>query len=216
MRSLDLRRMFTPSVAMHIHTAWLAASRAVSGTAMQLTSAIHTKVTSSLIIRLGCGDTLKSIGGAASSWVRGTSSVSAGHPQCTVKIVTNRGQRREELSMSAHRTAVRRGRPEQDGVIVMGADPGIPRVLTSLTGVTRLPRCTRGVPVLWAFAADTGVQVGRPGVGREANALASSLARANDAIRKRPSMALRRAATDRPGSGSARSMVKESQDEGCP
>ena len=56
MRSLDLR-MFTPSVAMHIHTAWLAASRAVSGSAMQLTSAIHTKVTSSLIMRLSCGDT---------------------------------------------------------------------------------------------------------------------------------------------------------------
>lgn len=85
--------------------------------------------------------------------------------------------------------------------VVMGADPGIPPVLTGLTGVTRLCRCTRGVPVLSAFAADTGVQVGQPGVGREANALASSLARANDAIRKRPSMALRRAATARPGSG---------------
>jgi hypothetical protein len=74
------KRTFTPSVAMHIHTAWLAASRAVSGTAMQLTSAIHTKVTSSLIMRLSCGDTLKSIRGAAPVWVRGTSSVSAGHP----------------------------------------------------------------------------------------------------------------------------------------
>jgi hypothetical protein len=73
--------------------------------------------------------------------------------------------------MSAHRTAVRRGRAEHDGVIVMGADPGIPRVLTGLAGITRLSRCARGVPVLPAFAADTGVQVGQPGVGREANAL---------------------------------------------
>lgn len=71
--------------------------------------------------------------------------------------------------MSAHRTAVRRGRPEHDGV--MGADPGIPRVLTGLAGITRLYRCARGVPVLPTFAADTGVQVGQPGVGREANAL---------------------------------------------
>ena len=78
--------------------------------------------------------------------------------------------------MSARWTAVRRGRPEHDGVIVMGADPGIPRVLTGLAGITRLCRCARGVPVLLAFAADTGVQVGQPGVGRGANALASSLA----------------------------------------
>lgn len=33
-----------------IHTAWLAASRAVSGTAVQLTPAIRTKVKSSLIM----------------------------------------------------------------------------------------------------------------------------------------------------------------------
>ena len=33
-----------------IHTAWLAASRAVIGTAVQLTPAIHTKVKSSLIM----------------------------------------------------------------------------------------------------------------------------------------------------------------------
>ena len=37
--------------------------------------------------------------------------------------------------------------------------------------ITRLCRCARGVPVLSAFAADTGVQVGQPGVGHEANAL---------------------------------------------
>lgn len=72
--------------------------------------------------------------------------------------------------MSAHRTAVRqRGRPEYDGVIVMGACPGMPHVLTGLAGITQLR--ARGVPVLSVFAADTSVQVGQPGVGREANAL---------------------------------------------
>jgi hypothetical protein len=63
------KRAITPSVAMRIHTAWLAASRAVSGTAMQLISAIHTKVKSSLIMRLSCGNTLKWIRGAAPFWV---------------------------------------------------------------------------------------------------------------------------------------------------
>ena len=53
----------------------------------------------------------------------------------------------------------------------MGADPGILRVLTGLAGITRLCRCTRGVPVLLAFAAHAGVQAGQPGVGREANVL---------------------------------------------
>ena len=56
-----------------------------------LTSAIHTKVKSSLIMRLSCRNTLKSPPGARTFWVRVRSSVSAGHPQCTVKIVTNRG-----------------------------------------------------------------------------------------------------------------------------
>ncbi len=71
---------------------------------ISLTSAIHTKVKSSLIMRLSCGNTLnslimrlscgntlKSAQGARTFWVRVTSSVSAGHPWCTVKIVTNRG-----------------------------------------------------------------------------------------------------------------------------
>ena len=56
-----------------------------------LTSAIHTKVNSSLIMRLSCGNTLMSPWGARTFWVRVTASVSAGQQQCTVKIVTNRG-----------------------------------------------------------------------------------------------------------------------------
>jgi hypothetical protein len=56
-----------------------------------LTSAIHTKVKSSLIMRLSCGNTLKSPWGARTFWVRAKASVSAGQPQYTVKIVTNRG-----------------------------------------------------------------------------------------------------------------------------
>ncbi len=56
------------------------------------TSAIHTKVESSLIIQLSCGNTLKSPLRARTFWVRAAASVSAGQPQCTVKIVTNRGQ----------------------------------------------------------------------------------------------------------------------------
>jgi hypothetical protein len=56
-----------------------------------LTSAIHTEVKSSLIMRLSCGNTLKSPWGARTFWVRATASVSAAQPQCTVKIVTNRG-----------------------------------------------------------------------------------------------------------------------------
>lgn len=101
--------------------------------------------------------------------------------------------------MSAHRTAVRRGRPEHDGVIVMGADLGIPRVLTGLAGITRLCRCARGVPVLSAFAADTGVQVSQPGVGREANALGEKPRNGQmTRFAKRPSMAVRRAAAARP------------------
>ena len=59
--------------------------------AMMLTSAIHTKIESSLIIQLSCGNTLKSPLGARTFWVRATASVSAGQPQCTVKIVTNGG-----------------------------------------------------------------------------------------------------------------------------
>jgi hypothetical protein len=59
--------------------------------ACRLASAIYTKVESSLIMRLSCGYTLKSPQGARTFWLRVTSSVSAGHPQCTVKIVTNRG-----------------------------------------------------------------------------------------------------------------------------
>jgi len=42
-------------------------------------------------MRLSCGNTLKSSWGTRTFWVRATVSVSAGHPQCTVKIVTNRG-----------------------------------------------------------------------------------------------------------------------------
>ena len=56
-----------------------------------LPSAIHTKVKSSVIMRLNCGNTLKSPWGARTFWVRATVSISAGQPQCTVKIVTNRG-----------------------------------------------------------------------------------------------------------------------------
>jgi hypothetical protein len=56
-------------------------------------------------MRLSCGYTLKSPQGARTFWVRVTSSVSAGHPQCTVKIVTNRGQvgaaEAEKLAASA-------------------------------------------------------------------------------------------------------------------
>jgi DNA-binding transcriptional regulator YiaG len=44
-----------------------------------LASAIHTKVESSLIMWLSCGNTLKSPQGARTFWVRVTSSVSAGH-----------------------------------------------------------------------------------------------------------------------------------------
>jgi len=49
------------------------------------------KVKSALIVRLSCGNTLKSPRGARTFWVRTTSNVSAGQPWCTVKIVTNRG-----------------------------------------------------------------------------------------------------------------------------
>jgi hypothetical protein len=56
-----------------------------------LASAIHTKVESSLIIQLSCGNTLKSPLGARTFWVRAAANVSAGQPQCTVKILTNRG-----------------------------------------------------------------------------------------------------------------------------
>ena len=44
---------------------------------ISLTSAIHTKVKSSLIMRLSCGNTLKSPWGARTFWVRATESVSA-------------------------------------------------------------------------------------------------------------------------------------------
>lgn len=119
--------------------------------------------------------------------------------------------------MSAHRTAVRRGRPEYDGVIVMGAGPGMPHVLTGLAGITRLRRCTRGVPVMSAFAADTSVQVGQPGVGREANALGEQPRNAQGSD-SRNVLQCRYDAPPLPvpGSGSARSLVEESRDEGCP
>lgn len=75
----------------------------------------------------------------------------------------------------------------------MGAGPDSPHVLTGLAGITRLCRCTRGVPVLSAFAADTAVQVGQPGVGREANALGEQpRKRAMKRVAKRPSMSVRR------------------------
>jgi hypothetical protein len=60
---------------------------------------------------------------------------------------------------------------ERDGVIVVGADPGIRRVLSGLVGISWLRWCTRGFPVLLTFAADTRMQVGQPGVGRKPNAL---------------------------------------------
>ena len=43
-----------------------------------LTSAIHIKVKSSLVMRLSCGNTLKSPPRSRTFWVRATSSVSAG------------------------------------------------------------------------------------------------------------------------------------------
>ena len=58
---------------------------------LKLTLAIHTKVESSLIMWLSCGNTLKPPQGARTFWVQATSSVSAGHTKYTVKIVTNRG-----------------------------------------------------------------------------------------------------------------------------
>ena len=72
---------------------------------------------------------------------------------------------------------------ERDGVLVMGADPGIPRVLSGLAGISWLRWCTRGVPLLPAFAADTGMQVGQPGAGRKPNAL-GGLATGSEAFRR--------------------------------
>ena len=56
-----------------------------------LTSAIHTKVESSLIIQLSSGNTLKLPLGARTFWVRAATSVSAGQSERTVKIMTNQG-----------------------------------------------------------------------------------------------------------------------------
>jgi hypothetical protein len=70
----------------------LVATARSSSMSPESTSAVHTKVESSLIIQLSSVNTLKSPLGARTFWVRAAANVSAGQPQCTVKIVTNRGR----------------------------------------------------------------------------------------------------------------------------
>jgi hypothetical protein len=212
------KRTFTPSVAMHIHTAWLAASRAVSGTAMQLTSSYSHEGHE-------FSDHVAELQGHPQVDRGSRISLGTGHIKRFRRSSVVHGQDRDE-SRPTPRRALDVCAPDRRSAWTTGS------MTVSWSGRgSGYSVCTYrpgwyhpAAPVHARRSGRAGVcgrhrRAGRPGrrwprgkcAGREASQ------RAHDAIRKTPvDGATARRRCPFPVLGSARSLVEESQDGSCP